>query len=66
MLLSSSTVLCRATEYKAKVVNFMVTHYWVDNNFDGQVRGQGELWVDKIKFGATKQSGCPLTAWPAG
>jgi hypothetical protein len=22
---------------QAKVVNFMVTHYWVDNNFDGKV-----------------------------
>lgn len=22
---------------QAKVVNFMVTHYWVDDNFDGKV-----------------------------
>lgn len=22
---------------QAKVVNFMITHYWVDDNFDGKV-----------------------------
>ena len=32
-------MLYRANENKAKVVNFMVTHYWVDDNFDGKVRG---------------------------
>jgi hypothetical protein len=30
-------MLYRASDSKAKVVNFMVTHYWVDNNFDGKV-----------------------------
>jgi hypothetical protein len=30
-------MLYRASESKAKVVNFMVTHYWVDDNFDGKV-----------------------------
>lgn len=30
-------MLHRANESKAKVVNFMVTHYWVDDNFDGKV-----------------------------
>jgi hypothetical protein len=30
-------MLYRANESKAKVVNFMVTHYWVDDNFDGKV-----------------------------
>lgn len=27
----------RAAEYNARVVNLMVTHYWVDANFDGAV-----------------------------
>lgn len=31
-------MLYRATEYKAKVVNFMITHYWVDSDFNGEVR----------------------------
>jgi hypothetical protein len=30
-------MLYRATEFKAKVVNFMITHYWVDNDFNGEV-----------------------------
>ena len=30
-------MLYRASDSKAKVVNFMVTHFWVDNNFDGKV-----------------------------
>lgn len=33
-------MLYRANESKAKVVNFMVTHYWVDDNFDGKVGGK--------------------------
>ena len=34
-------MLYRANESKAKVVNFMVTHYWVDDNFDGTVGKKG-------------------------
>jgi hypothetical protein len=30
-------MLYRANEYKAKVVNFMVTHYWVSQGGDGKV-----------------------------
>jgi hypothetical protein len=30
-------MLYRATECKAKVVNFMITHYWVDSDFNGEV-----------------------------
>jgi hypothetical protein len=30
-------MLYRANQNKAQVVNFMVTHYWVDDNFDGKV-----------------------------
>ncbi len=32
-------MLYRANENKAQVVNFMVTHYWVDDNWDGKVSG---------------------------
>jgi hypothetical protein len=34
-------MLYRANEYKAKVVNFMVTHYWVSMNGDSKVIGMG-------------------------
>ena len=33
-------MLYRANQYNAKVVNFMITHYWVDNNYDGKVSSQ--------------------------
>jgi hypothetical protein len=39
-------MLHRANENKAQVVNFMVTHYWVDDNFDGKVsQMQGGVWM---------------------
>lgn len=40
-------MLYRATEFKAKVVNFMITHYWVDNDFDGKV----DYYCHKIRWG---------------
>lgn len=30
-------MLDRAAMYKAKTVNFMITHYWVDKDFNGEV-----------------------------
>ncbi|WIA29300.1 hypothetical protein OEZ86_011805 [Tetradesmus obliquus] len=41
----------KANEFQAKVVNFMVTMYWVDANYDGTV----DNYCHKIRWG----EGCP-------
>jgi hypothetical protein len=38
-------MLDRAAMYKAKTVNFMITHYWVDKDFNGEVS------CFKLRFG---------------
>jgi hypothetical protein len=47
IVLSAGHAGCRANEYNAKVVNFMITHYWLDFNFDGKV----DAYCHKVDWG---------------